>query len=132
MSDFTDLLKFLHGAGASVIPWILVVLLIWFLYYIRPHIASYLKAQSDAKLIQAQKDGERNEIIRNCSATIEACTAVLEMAKADREIVLEHIDSHEVMSAERMEHIQTVVNQCRDEVLKARGDIAAINARIDK
>lgn len=132
MSDFTDLLKFLHGAGASVIPWILVVLLIWFLYYIRPHVASYLKAQSEAKILQAQKDGERNEIIRNCTATIEACTVVLEATKNDREIILEHIDKHESMSAERMEHIQTVVNQCRDEILKTRGDMATINARLNK
>lgn len=132
MSDFTDLLKFLHGAGASVIPWILVVLAIWLIIYIRPHLAAYLKSLSDAKIMQAKHDGERNEIIRNCSATIEACTAVLEMAKADRQTVIEHIDIHEEMSAERMNHIQAVVNQCRDEILKTRGDLSAINARLDK
>lgn len=132
MSDFTDLLKFLHGAGVSVIPWILVVLAIWLVIYIRPHLAAYLKSLGDAKILQAKHDGERNEIIRNCSATIEACTAVLEMTKADRQAVMEHIDIHEAMSSERMNNIQAVVDQCRDEILKTRGDLAAINARLDK
>ena len=132
MSDFTDLLKFLHGAGVSVIPWILVVLAIWLVIYIRPHLAAYLKSLGDAKILQAKHDGERNEIIRNCSATIEACTAVLEMTKADRQAVMDHIDIHESMSAERMDRIQDGVSQCRDEILKTRGDLAAINARLDK
>lgn len=132
MSDFTDLLKFLHGAGVSVIPWILVVLAIWLVIYIRPHLAAYLKSLGDAKILQAKHDGERNEIIRNCSATIEACTAVLEMTKADRQAVIEHIDIHEAMSSERMNNIQAVVDQCRDEILKTRGDLSAINARLDK
>lgn len=132
MSDFTELLKFLHGAGASIIPWLLVGLIVWFVMYIKPHLISYLKATSEAKKLAAQKEGERNEIIRNCSATIEACTTVLEMAKADREMVIDHIDKHEAMSAERMDHIQTVVNQCRDEILRARGDMKSINAQLDK
>lgn len=132
MNDFTELLKFLHGAGASIIPWLLVGLIVWFAMYIRPYLISYLKATSEAKKLAAQKEGERNEIIRNCSATIEACTTVLEMAKADREMVIDHIDKHETMSAERMEHIQTVVNQCRDEILRARGDMKSVCAQLDK
>lgn len=132
MNDFTELLKFLHGAGASIIPWLLVGLIVWFAMYIRPYLISYLKATGEAKKLAAQKEGERNEIIRNCSATIEACTTVLEMAKADREMVIDHIDKHETMSAERMEHIQTVVNQCRDEILRARGDMKSVCAQLDK
>lgn len=132
MSELTDLLKFLHGAGASIIPWILIAMAIWFVVYMRPHLVEYIKVNSEAKMTRAQKEGERNEIIRNCSATIEACTTVLEMSKRDRELVMDHVDKHEAMSAERMEHIQTVVNQCRDEIIKARGDIKGIRAQLDK
>lgn len=132
MSDLTELLRFLHGAGSSIIPWLVIALMVYFVIYLKPYIIEYLKAQSNAKKALAQKEGERNEIIRNCSATIEACTAVLEMAKADKRAVIDKVNEHEAMSAERMEHIQTVVNQCRDEILKTRGDIHAINARLEK
>lgn len=132
MSELTDFLKFLHGAGSSIIPWLLISMAIYLLVYLRPHFVSFMKTQSEAKKMLAQKEGERNEVIRNCSATIEACTAVLEMAKQDRQLVIDHLDKHEAMSAERMEHIQVVVNQCRDEVLKARGDMKTICAQLDK
>lgn len=131
MDEITEFLKFLHGAGASIIPWLVVVMLVWLVVYLRPYFCDYLKGQKEAKLLQAKHEGERNEIIRNCTATIEACTAVLDMAKRDRSRVIEHIDKHEQLSVERMEHIQTVVNQCRDEVLKARGDMEAIKAKLD-
>lgn len=131
MGEFTELLRFLYGAGTSIIPWILVGLLIWLVVNLKPHVVSYLKAKEEAKQAYAEKEGERNEIIRNCSATIEACTTVLEMAKSDRTKVMEHIDEHENMSKERMEHIQTVVNQCRDEIIKARGDLKGINSRLE-
>ena len=131
MGEFTELLRFLYGAGTSIIPWILVGLLIWLVVNLKPHVVSYLKAKEEAKQVYAEKEGERNEIIRNCSATIEACTTVLEMAKSDRMKVIEHIDEHESMSKERMEHIQTVVNQCRDEIIKARGDLKGINSRLE-
>lgn len=131
MGEFTELLRFLYGAGTSIIPWILVGLLIWLVVNLKPHVVSYLKAKEEAKQVYAEKEGERNEIIRNCSATIEACTTVLEMAKSDRMKVMEHIDEHELMSKERMEHIQTVVNQCRDEIIKARGDLKGINSRLE-
>ena len=132
MSDLTELLRFLHGAGSSIIPWLVIALMVYFVIYLKPYIIEHLKAQSNAKKALAQKEGERNEIIRNCSATIEACTAVLEMVKADKRAVIDKVNEHEAMSAERMEHIQTVVDQCRDEILKTRGDIHAINARLEK
>lgn len=131
MSEITEFLKFLHGAGASVIPWLVVGISCWLIVYLRPYFCDYLKAQKESKILQAKHEGERNEIIRNCTATIEACTAVLEMSKRDRSRVIDHIDKHEEVSAERMEHIQLVVNQCRDEVLKARGDIEALRAKMD-
>lgn len=131
MSEFTELLKFLHGAGMSIMPWVIVGIAVWIVINFKPHVVSYLKAKEEAKKVYAEKEGERNEIIRNCSATIEACTTVLEMAKNDREKVIDHIDEHEAMSKERMEHIQTVVNQCRDEIVKARGDLKTISAQLN-
>lgn len=130
MGEFTELLRFLYGAGTSIIPWILVVLLLWLVVTTKPHIEAYFAAKKEAEQALAVKEGERNEIIRNCSATIEACTTVLEMAKNDRQKVLDHIDEHEAMSKERMEHIQTVVNQCRDEIVKSRGDLKSIATQI--
>ena len=131
MNDITELLKFLHATGTSVIPWIFVVIVIWLIIQLKPQLVKYIESRNEAKLAYVQKEGERNEIIRNCSATIEACTAALEMVSHDREVLMEHINEHEAMSRERMEHIQAVVDQCRDEIIRARGDIKSNAIKLD-
>ena len=132
MSEFTELLRFLYGAGTSIIPWILVGLCVWIVVSLKPQMVAYFESKKKAEEDMVIKEGERNEVIRNCSATIEACTTVLEMVKNDNQRVIDHVDEHENMSKERMEHIQTVVNQCRDEIIKARGDLKGINTQLSK
>lgn len=95
----------------------------------KPYLVSYINSNKEYKVNYIKKESERNEIIRNCSATIEACTAALEMVSNDRKSIMDHINNHEEMSKERMEHIQSVVNQCRDEILKARGDLKSFSCR---
>lgn len=131
VNEFIDLLKFLHGTGSSILPWIVLVALIYMAISLKPNFVKYIESRNEAKLEYIKKEGERNEIIRNCSATIEACTTALEMVSHDRQAIIEHVDTHENLSSERMEHIQTVVNQCRDEILKSRGDIKELKSKID-
>lgn len=131
MGEFVELLKFLHGAGSSVLPWSFLALSVYLVVTLKPHLAKYIESRNDAKMEYIKKEGERNEIIRNCSATIEACTAALEMVSHDRESIINHIDEHENLSRERMERIQEVVDHCKEEIIKGRGDMKALKTSMD-
>lgn len=130
MGEFTEFLKFLYGAGTSIIPWILLAVTLYLIISLKPSVSAYLKTKENTKKAQIEKEGERNEVIRNCSATIEACTAVLEMTKNDRMLVINNINEHERMSQERMERIQSVVDECKTEIVKARGEIKGISNQL--
>lgn len=130
MGEFTEFLKFLYGAGTSIIPWILLAVTLYLVISLKPSVSTYLKTKENMKKAQIEKEGERNEVIRNCSATIEACTAVLEMTKNDRMLVINNINEHERMSQERMERIQSVVDECKTEIVKARGEIRGISNQL--
>jgi hypothetical protein len=131
MSEVTELIKFLYGAGLSVVPWVVLGLLVWLVVTLKPHIASYIDAKSKARTDQIKKEGERNEIIRNCSATIEACTTALELVSNDRHLVDERLDKDEDAFKERLVNIQNVVTQCRDELVKTRSEISVLDKKID-
>jgi hypothetical protein len=106
-------------------------LLVWLVVTLKPHIASYIDAKSKARTDQIKKEGERNEIIRNCSATIEACTTALELVSNDRHLVDERLDKDEDAFKERLVNIQNVVTQCRDELVKTRSEISVLDKKID-
>ena len=137
MGDFTELLKFLMGAGAAVIPWVLTVLGIWAVVTFSPDVKSWLKARSDGEKQRAARAAEQNEILRNNNAVIENCTQTMKMIEnymkgQNQELlaalgdVRSDIDKHESMSAEREQHLQTVLNRNSSEIGKVRGDIGVL------
>lgn len=126
MAEFTDAIMRLYGAGRGVLPFVVVALLVGAFVYFRKDIQTWLASKIKAQEAVIKNEAERNEIIRNNSATIEACTAALEMVSKDRERFLGALDKHEELSKERIEHIQIVVNQCRDEVSKVRGEVGIL------
>ena len=126
MGEFQEMVMTFFHAGTGVIPWVFLVILIAAFIYYRKDIQGWIEAKARAQEAIVKNEAERNEIIRNNSATIEACTAALEMVSNDRERFLGALDKHEELSKERIEHIQTVVNQCRDEVGKVRGEIGIL------
>lgn len=137
MSDFTDLLRFLIEVGAAAIPWILTALGIWACISFSPDIKSWLKSRSESERKRAERAAEQNEILRNNNAVIENCTQTMKMIEnymkgQNQEVlaaineVIAGIDKHESMSAEREQHLQTVLNKNSTEIGKVRGDVGIL------
>lgn len=122
MTEILEAVAVLQDMGAGVLPWLAVGVVLWAVVYYRKDVSAYIAERAKAQKQAAEKGAELNEIVRNNSAVIEACTTVMEMLKHDRERVQLDIASHENLSRDRMERIQTVVDQCRDEISKIRGE----------
>ena len=122
MTELLDVVSALQGMGAGVLPWLAVGVILWAVVYYRADVSAYIKERAKAQRQAAERGAELNEIVRNNSAVIEACTTVMEMLKHDRERVIMDIASHENLSRDRMERIQTVVDQCRAEIGAIRGE----------
>lgn len=130
MGDFTELLIFLTDAGGAVIPWLFLALVVWLALYVvpklLPDVKDYFKAKGDAHKLMADREAERNEIMRNNNAVIENNTAMLEIMRGYTDKQCETIRQHESMSAERMANIQSVLDSNHDELSKLRGEIGIL------
>lgn len=118
MTEILEAVAVLQDMGAGVLPWLAVGVILWAVWYYRNDVSTYLKERAKAQQEQAKRGAELNEIVRNNSATIEACTTVLEMLKHDRERVQMDIAVHENMSRDRFDRLQQVVDRCSEEISK--------------
>lgn len=130
MNDFVELLRFLTGTGAAVIPWLAVGSVIWLFITFSPDVKTWLKAKADSEKQRAARAAEQNEILRNNNAVIENCTQTMKMienySKSQNKDLLATMDNHENLSAERIAHIQTVLNKNAAEIGKVRGDVGIL------
>lgn len=130
MNDFVELLRFLTGTGAAVIPWLAVGGVIWLFITFSPDVKTWLKAKADCEKQRVARAAEQNEILRNNNAVIENCTQTMKMienySKSQNKDLLAAMDNHENLSAERIAHIQTVLNKNAAEIVKVRGDVAIL------
>lgn len=130
MNDFVELLRFLTGTGAAVIPWLAVGGVIWLFITFSPDVKTWLKAKADSEKQRAARAAEQNEILRNNNAVIENCTQTMKMienySKSQNKDLLAAMDNHENLSAERIAHIQTALNKNVAEIGKVRGDVGIL------
>lgn len=132
MEEAIRIADWINSGGITALMCLILAVFGILAYKLYPDIKEYISERTQAAKATAEREAERNEIIRNCNATIEACTEALKMIGNDRKIIVEQINTHEQLSRERIDHIQTVVNQCRDEIGKARGDIGVVMDRTAK
>lgn len=134
MADLVDLLKFLYNAGAAVIPWLLVAVSVLVLLRTWPSVLNYIAAKTDAARDVAAREAERNEIMRNNSAVIQNNTETMQIMKRFIEDTnaanCSAVERHEDMSAERMERIQIVLDDSKNELGKLRGDVGILLDRV--
>lgn len=129
MEEILNVVQALQGMGAGVLPWLAVGVVLWAVVYYRGDVSAYIKEKAKAQQEQSKRGAELNEIVRNNSATIEACTTVLEMLKHDRERVQMDIAAHENTSRDRFERLQAVVDECRTEIERVHTDVLILKDR---
>ena len=136
VKDMLDLLRFLYEAGSAVIPWLLVSIATLLVTKSWPHFVEYIAARTEAQHEVAEREAERNEIMRNNSAVIRNNTETISMMQRfmenrDNESnrAIEH---HEAMSAERIDRMREVIDGNREEIGKLRGDVGILLDRVRK
>lgn len=123
MKELTELLRFLYEAGASVIPWLALALVVALVLKTWPHFTEWLKAKTKAQGDMATREAERNEIMRNCNVVIGNCTETMTMIRDYMERnayrATAEMERHEELSAERFAQMQSSIDRIGEDV----GDI---------
>lgn len=130
MDEVVNIALTLSQGGLDLLPWVALALAIGAFIYYKDDFSNYLKEKASAQKKMAELEGERIEVTRNNTAALNHNTVAFEMFSKEKEVMLEALKSHDDMSNERFMHLQTVANQCRDETLAIRKEIAVLNARI--
>lgn len=128
MDDFFAFGEKLH-ASPDLFPWVCLALVLFFVFKNHHLITDYIKATINAKKEVAVYHAQHNELVRNNTAALNNNTAALEMVNRDRETMLNALENHEQLSRERLEHVQTVLNQTCDIVIENQKEIAIISDR---
>lgn len=146
MVEFLELLRFLSATGEVAIIWVLISIFVLGCVKVVPHVADYFKAKAEAQKEIAKreiehmkemerKEGERNEILKNTNYVIDNNSQALhqntqtikgiqDFIRNNENKYLAAISSHEKMSAEREQHLQTVLNRNSD-------GIQSINSKME-
>lgn len=131
MEEVFNAARLLHDTP-DIFPWVVLAVVLLILYKERALIRDFFLSAIQARVDSANYQAQNNEIIRNNTAALENNTAVLEMIKKDRDLMLKELELHEQMSAERMSHIQTVINRVDETVRDNRQDIVLVKDRDDR
>lgn len=138
MTEAMEMAKLLH-ASPALFPWACLVIACTLLYKERTLIKEYFQARIDYWHSRQKTDALIPELIRsntatiaNNTATIEHNTRVYENLENDRGESRALIRAHEKMSAERMQHIQEVLNRVDRTVTANSLQLGLIEDRTDK
>lgn len=130
MNEFLDLLRFVYDAGAAVIPWLLLALAAYLALKTWPYVITWLQARTDAQKDIAEREAERNEILRNNSAVIRNNTETMSMIKRFVEDAEQRqcaaVERHEQLSAERFGRMQSAIDRNGAELGKVCGDVGIL------
>lgn len=128
MNDIFAMSEKLH-TSPDLFPWVCLIVVLVFIFKNHNLITDYLRTTINAKREVTLYHAQHNELVRNNTAALDNNTAALKMFEKDREIMVNTIRHHEKLSQERIEHLQTVLDQTRDIVLENQKEIAIISDR---
>lgn len=103
-----------------------------FLYKERELIREFFMSIMHRYKEEALFHASHNEILKNNIAVLENAIDALEEAKRDRQFIINAVEMHEKMNAERMAHIQEVINRIDKTVSENKKNISIITDRIDR
>lgn len=125
MSDAVELGKLLHDTP-ELFPWICLSIILIVVVSQRKRIFAYIDSRIDANKARKNQDAILSELIRNNTAALNNNTAALESVKLDRGETRRLLQYHENASKERMDRIQTVVDNIDETVSQNERDITVI------
>lgn len=131
MSESIEIARLLHDTP-DLFPWVVLAIVLALLIKERGTIRRYISARIDAYEGRKQSDAVLAELIRNNTAALDNNTAALQSVKADRGETRRLLSYHEQASAERIHHVQEVVNRINETVTGNSRQIGIIEDRTNK
>lgn len=116
----------------DLFPWVVLILIILFVFKEKEIIKEFFSSFINSRKEEALYHAKNNELVRSNTATLEKNLAAFEEAKRDRELVMKAIEAQEKMNAERMVHIQEVINRIDKAVNENKKNISIIADRINR
>lgn len=113
----------------DLFPWVCLVLICIVMLSQHKRILAYFDARIEAYGAKKQSDAVLAELIRNNTAALENNTAALDAVRADRGETRRLVTYHEEMSAERIQHLQSVVNDIEQDT---KANAAGIKVLLDR
>ena len=110
MSEPVEIAQLLRDTP-DLFPWVLLAVTLLFGYKQREIITEYVRARIDYWRSMKDVNATLPEVIRNNTAAMQLCTEAFRDWKNDRGENRRMLEHHEQASAERMQHIQEVVNR---------------------
>lgn len=131
MSEPIEIGKLLRDSP-DLFPWVLLAVVLVIAYKQRDIISDYVTARIDYWRSMKDVNATLPEVIRNNTAAMNLCTEAFRDWKSDRGENRRMLEYHEAASAERMQHIQEVVNRIDRTVTENSRQIGLIEDRTDK
>lgn len=124
MSEAIELAELMHMTP-GLFPWVVLAIVLFFVYKERSTIKNLIQSRIDANKNIEKHNTIIDELIRNNTAALENNTAVLKAFEGNRDMTRNLIESHEEMSKERVQHLQTVMNRL-DKTLTKNNNILGL------
>lgn len=131
MNEALDLARELQRAP-DLFPWVVLCIVLFILWKERATIKELVQGIITARKETALYHAQHNELIRNNTAALQNNTAMLQILKQERDTMRSELATHEQLSAERMAHIQTVVNRIDKTTSANKESIKVIEDRTDR
>ena len=128
MQEAIDVAKELR-AMPDLLPWVIFVVVCIVLWANKGLVMEYIKARIGYWKSMKDVNAVLPEVIRNNTAAMNLCTEAFRDWKADRGENRRLLQFHEQASAERMQHIQEVVNRIDATVTSNSKSIGLIEDR---
>ena len=128
MTEAFDIARELRDAP-DLFPWVVLAIVLVVAFKEREVIRDFFTSIIDARKETTAFHAQQNELIRNNTAALQNNTAMLQILKQERDSMAAKLEHHEQMSAERIAHVQTVVNRIDQTTRENRGDISLLTDR---
>lgn len=119
-------------SSPDLFPWVVLVIMMLFMYKERHIIKDLFMSIIDSYKEEKLYRTGNIELARRVTTALEETVAALEEAKKDREHVVKSLEANEKMNAERMVHIQEVINRIDKTVNENSKKISIITDRTDR
>lgn len=128
LNEAFEIAERLH-AQPDLLGWVVFSVVCLVVIAQHKRILAYFDSRVEANRAKVKSDAVMAELVRNNTAALQNNTEMLSILKTERHEMAALLENHETLSAERIAHLQTVVNRIDSTVRDNHNDITLIADR---